>query len=788
MFVAAFVASDGIAQIPDFDHVVLLAQEHRFSNYNDVWGFVGSDGREYVIQGTAGGTAWWDVDDPVHPELVTFLEEPGSNWRDMFVIGDWAYIVSEALTMGVRIVDISVPSAPTYVASYTATVGASHNVFGDPSRGLLFVVGGFSGGANGGLQILDASDPLNLVEIGQWTQAYVHDLSIEGDFAYLCAYFEDRLRIVDISDSTNPLNVGSFLDPTGAVHASWPVGDGDHVLITEEITGGHVKSVDVSNPALPTLADLWNPDPTAVVHNVHVEGDLAYVSWYRRGTRVLDISNPASLSEVGYWDTSESAYDFGGNWGVFPHFPSGLVAANDRQNGLFLMKYDPDAGVLDGTVSASSGTFPWGTRVTYRDLALTQVPDSTGAYRFSAFPGPSHDLVFAAFGFAPDSATVSLAADGTTTTNKVLAKLPSGGVAGTVTNAQTAAPLPAVEIELAGTPVLTTTDATGAYSLPDVPAGSYSLVARAGGSVKGVRPAIVTAGLTETVDVALEPAFVFVDFSNPTGWTVQSDPGVITGIWVFEDPFGTFLGDEPFQPEDDHTLDPETICAVTGNMSDGVDDDDVDGGATRLLSPVYDLSHMSVPHVQYWRWYANQEPDDYWEVEVSSDGGTSWTFLERIRLQEPFWKGVDANLTTLLDSFGSVRFRFTAQDFGPSQIVEAAVDDFTLYDGSLSGTGTPGSPLGASAGLRLEPPSPNPFVAATTVSFTVPAPGPVELSIYDVRGALVATLKSGVVSGGRHEVVWDGRTRSGGRAAAGVYLVELRTSEGTRATKIVRRR
>jgi hypothetical protein len=33
----------------DFDDVVLLANEDHFAGNNDVWGFVGTNGREYVI-------------------------------------------------------------------------------------------------------------------------------------------------------------------------------------------------------------------------------------------------------------------------------------------------------------------------------------------------------------------------------------------------------------------------------------------------------------------------------------------------------------------------------------------------------------------------------------------------------------------------------------------------------------------------------------------------------------------------------------------------------------------
>jgi len=780
----ALVGAVAPAPAADFQDVVLLANEDLFAGYNDVWGFVGTNGREYVIQGTSVGTAWWDVEDPLHPALVTFLDEPASPWRDMFVIGNHAFIVAENFDQGVRVVDISDPTAPTHVASYTTTVNQAHNIFGDPSRNLLYVVGGSSNGANGGVQILDATDPLNLVEIAQWNQHYVHDMSVEGQYGYLCLIYLDELQIVDLADSTSPVTLGAYIDPIGSVHACWPVGNGQHVLLTHETQGGHLRSVDVSNPLAPVSADEWNPAPTSSAHNVHVQGNLAFVSWYARGTRVIDVSDPTALVEVGWWDTNDGIGLTNGNWGVYPHLPSGLVASNDRDNGLFLLKYDPDAGVLDGTVTPASGSFAFGATVDYLDLETSQDVDSTGAYRFSAFAGPSHTLRFSAFGYAPDSATVALAPGGTTTTNVVLARLPFGGLSGTVTDGQTSQPLLGADAIVVGTPLVAVTDASGHWSLPEVPAGPVTVVIRRGGYATQSFDATVPVGFGANVDAGLEPAAVYVDFSNPVGWTEDNDPNVV-GTWTFDDPYGTYLNGELFQPEDDHTPGEDTDCAVTGNFTDGVDDGDVDDGATRLISPVYDLSSMVRPHVFYYRWFATEQPLDPWEVEASSDGGATWILIETTNQDERFWKGVDVDLLPVLSSFGSVRFRFIAQDQPPEQILEACVDDFTLYDAGSGGTGVGETSRTA---LSLSPPAPNPFASSTTIRFALPATAHTTIRVLDVRGALVATLEDRVLGPGAHSVVWDGRTRAGRPAAAGVYLVELRHGDVRQSVKMLRSR
>ena len=91
-------------------------------------------------------------------------------------------------------------------------------------------------------------------------------------------------------------------------------------------------------------------------------------------------------------------------------------------------------------------------------------------------------------------------------------------------------------------------------------------------------------------------------------------------------------------------------------------------------------------------------------------------------------------------------------------------------------------------GPRLEPAAPNPFVGETALSFTLPARARVELAVFDVRGARVATLLDDVLDEGRRTVSWDGRTASGSRAAAGVYLARLLTYDSVRVTKIVRSR
>jgi hypothetical protein len=68
---------------------------------------------------------------------------------------------------------------------------------------------------------------------------------------------------------------------------------------------------------------------------------------------------------------------------------------------------------------------------------------------------------------------------------------------------------------------------------------------------------------------------------------------------------------------------------------------------------------------------------------------------------------------------------------------------------------------------------PNPFNPHTTISYMVPASGPVLINIYDARGRFVRTLVDESKTKGRHEARWNGLDRNGSMVASGVYFVRL---------------
>ncbi|MEX0737643.1 MAG: choice-of-anchor B family protein [Bacteroidota bacterium] len=67
---------------------------------------------------------------------------------------------------------------------------------------------------------------------------------------------------------------------------------------------------------------------------------------------------------------------------------------------------------------------------------------------------------------------------------------------------------------------------------------------------------------------------------------------------------------------------------------------------------------------------------------------------------------------------------------------------------------------------------PNPFNPSTTISFDLPGPTNVTLSVHDVFGREVARLVDGAISQGRHSIPWSPET-----VPSGVYFYSFKTPE-----------
>src|SRR5262245_9406332 len=164
---------------------------------------------------------------------------------------------------------------------------------------------------------------------------------------------------------------------------------------------------------------------------------------------------------------------------------------------------------------------------------------------------------------------------------------------------------------------------------------------------------------------------VFSDgFAFNNGWTV-ANVAPINGAWQRGTPAGGGLHGDPLAAWGGAGL-----CFLTGNALNS----DVDGGPTRLTSPLFDLSVGFGFEVTYAYWFTNTANDsDALVTEVSNDGGTSWTTVESVSGGGGGgWRRASFLVEDFVTPTNQVRVRYSVSDSPNNSVVEAAIDDFRL--------------------------------------------------------------------------------------------------------------
>jgi len=112
-------------------------------------------------------------------------------------------------------------------------------------------------------------------------------------------------------------------------------------------------------------------------------------------------------------------------------------------------------------------------------------------------------------------------------------------------------------------------------------------------------------------------------------------------------------------------------------------------------------------------------------------------------------------------------------------------DEFRLGDtaGDVAAAGAVDVPAGPPRGvgsLTLRGIAPNPFASETTIWYEVPSGARAQITILDVRGRVVATLRDDASGGGLRSTRWNATDDSGRRVASGVYFVRLAAGQAVK--------
>lgn len=242
------------------------------------------------------------------------INRHGGSWTPEFEIQN-NYVYVAALDSGLRILNISDP---------TNIIEQGH-CYAPDSAWIwdLFVRGDYAyiaGTKNYGFGVADISNPSNPYFINgiPWQDTFqIHDVFVVGDYAYCGA--DDGLRIINISNPYNPYSISKC---SVAVYCDKIFVSGNYAYL-----GSPLRIIDVSDPYNPFLVA---EHLSTSVKGIYISGNYAYIAG--DGVRVWDVSDPTNSQERGYYTARSMA-----GYGVY--FANGYIYLATSTKGLWILEF-----------------------------------------------------------------------------------------------------------------------------------------------------------------------------------------------------------------------------------------------------------------------------------------------------------------------------------------------------------------------------------------------------------------------------------------------------------------
>ena len=261
---------------------------------------------------------------------------------------------SEDMQNGITLLDLADPNHPEVIVRFAAPdlSPGVHNVWIEDDYAYLVVDGT---AASSGLRVLDIRDPSAPVIVARFYggSSFLHDVYVRDGLAFL-SHWDAGLIILDVGNGvkggspTSPQEVGRLDIPGYWVHNAWYWPEAGYVFLGDEINlPGRVRIVDVRDPTNPVeVASITRAG--AAPHNFWVDEQrgIGYFAWYEAGVQAFDVSGEllGSLERQGRF-IAGSGYAPGGAcvttsqqcaWA--PQFHDGKLFVSDMNTGLWVLE------------------------------------------------------------------------------------------------------------------------------------------------------------------------------------------------------------------------------------------------------------------------------------------------------------------------------------------------------------------------------------------------------------------------------------------------------------------
>lgn len=359
--------------------------------YSGSWGWhQTSTNKEYAIVGASNGTYFIDVTVPASPSVCAFVPgKGGCTWREIKTYQNYCYVVSDdAAPNTFQIINMAtLPATVSIVHNGKSYFERGHTIWIDQNK--MYIGSTTYSGSVGfqSMNVYSLATPTAPVLLRSLSQDYpsinhVHDMYVRNDTVFAsCGY--QGMYIYKFNSNNTFTQLGSYTGYAGSTynHASMLTQNGKYLFFCDEVPVAQpMKFVDVQNLSNIQPVQTFNPHPNTTPHNNYLKGnDIAIISCYQDGLYIYNIGTPGNATIAGFFDTHPQGgfnvgnyfgNDYRGNWGAYPYLPSGIIIAQDMQNGVFIL----DATAAFGTIT---------------DVKTTETTKSN----FMFYPNPASDLI-----------------------------------------------------------------------------------------------------------------------------------------------------------------------------------------------------------------------------------------------------------------------------------------------------------------------------------------------------------------------------------------------------------
>ncbi|MCD4706431.1 MAG: PQQ-binding-like beta-propeller repeat protein [Candidatus Sabulitectum sp.] len=162
--------------------------------------------------------------------------------------------------------------------------------------------------------------------------------------------------------------------------------------------------------------------------------------------------------------------------------------------------------------------------------------------------------------------------------------------------------------------------------------------------------------------------------------------------------------------------------------------------------------------------------DEIWSYQT---GGTEIFSSPAITDGVVYIAGMDSNLYAFGTGLKYTYLNDLYAQVGLNELIVTSFDGGAVAADTISFTVT-------ETGINLEPSqllglsaSPNPFTAATSISFEIFESGLTSIAIFDLTGRTISVIQDQELLAGKHTIQWDGIDQNGNLVSAGLYLCRI---------------